>query len=107
MFKVGILLLKNNAEQFYEASFERILKVLNSSELYKIQESADEFVESLKKIKISTKFLFQLESDYKSIIEIMSTKNDQVTSYIDQIGWGKYNLLNFAVCGMHWSSIML
>ena len=69
MFKVGILLLKNNAEQFYEASFERILKVLNSSELYKIQESADEFVESLKKIKISTKFLFQLESDYKSIID--------------------------------------
>lgn len=37
----------------------------------------------------------------------MSTKVEQVNDFIEQIGWGKYNNINFLVCGLSWNAVML
>ena len=37
----------------------------------------------------------------------MGSKAEQVNILIDQIGWGAYNNLSFAVCGAAWSSLMM
>lgn len=37
----------------------------------------------------------------------MAEKIQQVSNAIEQIGWGKYNYINFIVCGMSWGAVML
>ncbi|OMJ93477.1 hypothetical protein SteCoe_3599 [Stentor coeruleus] len=37
----------------------------------------------------------------------MAKKLQQISDLIDEIGWGKYNYINFIVCGMSWGSVML
>ena len=37
----------------------------------------------------------------------MQSKVEQVSKYIEQIGWGRYNFLSFFICGLSWSTMLM
>lgn len=37
----------------------------------------------------------------------MGSKVEQVSNYIEQIGWGRYNLKSFLVCGLSWCTLLM
>lgn len=37
----------------------------------------------------------------------MGSKVEQVSNYIEQIGWGRYNLKSFFICGLSWCTLLM